>query len=183
MRDTRQEILHFWFDETKPQQWFQSSSDFDSLVRDRFMLTYDMARDGLCDGWQRDAQGCLALCLVLDQFPRNMFRDDLRAFSTDDKARSIAGYAISKGFDQVLPPVRRRFVYLPYEHSEDIIHQRKAVALFETMKKEDPLGYEYAVRHHNVIKKFGRFPHRNTILGRKNTPEEEEYLARPDAGF
>lgn len=179
----RREILHFWFEESSPQQWFQKNDGFDRQIRDRFLVTYEMARDGLCDSWKQDAEGCLALCIVLDQFPRNMFRGDARAFSTDEKALAAARYAISKGFDQLVPPVRRRFLYLPFEHGENIDDQNKAVALFGKMKQDDPLGYDYALRHLEVIEKFGRFPHRNAVLGRKNTPEEEEYLARPDAGF
>ena len=183
MRDTKQEILHFWFRETEPQQWFQKNPDFDNEIRDRFLVTYEMARDGLCDAWRGDAEGCLALCILLDQFPRNMFRGHADAFATDEKALLIAKYAVSKGFDQVLSVIKRRFVYLPYEHSEAIEDQKKSVALFETMKKDDPLGYDYALRHLAVIEKFSRFPHRNAVLGRDNTPEEEEYLAKPGAGF
>ncbi|MCB9996462.1 MAG: DUF924 domain-containing protein [Rhodospirillales bacterium] len=183
MRDTRQEILHFWFEETQPQQWFQKNDDFDQMIRDRFLVTYEMARDGLCDTWQKEAAGCLALCIVLDQFPRNMFRNSADAFATDDKARLVASHALAKGFDQVMPPVKRRFIYLPFEHSEDLEHQKKAVALFDSMKKDDPLGHEYALRHLAVIEEFGRFPHRNKVLGRENTQAEEEYLARPGAGF
>ncbi len=183
MRDSRQEILHFWFEETEPSLWFQQNEQFDSLVRDRFQMTWNMAREGLCDSWNRDADGCLALCIILDQFPRNMFRGRPEAFSTDKKALLIAKYAVSKGFDQVLPPVRRRFIYLTYEHSELLSDQKKAVELFSKMKKDDPMGYEYAQRHFRVIEKFGRFPHRNAVLGRENTPEEQEYLAQPGAGF
>jgi len=183
MRDTKRDILHFWFEETQPQQWFQKNPDFDALIRERFLVTYEMARDGLCDGWRDDAKGCLALCVLLDQFPRNMFRNRPEAFAADAKALLAAKHAISKGFDQILPVIERRFLYLPYEHSEDIADQHKAVALFEAMKDEDPLGYDYALRHLAVIEKFGRFPHRNAALGRDSTPGEEEYLAQPGAGF
>lgn len=183
MRDTKQEILHFWFDETRPAQWFQKSDEFDALIRERFMVTYDMARDGLCDGWNRDAKGCLALCVLLDQFPRNMFRGAPSAFATDVKALLIAKHAVAQGFDQILPVIERRFIYLPYEHSEDLADQKKSVALFEKIQKEDPLGYDYALRHYEVIEKFGRFPHRNAVLGRASTPAEQEYLATPGSGF
>lgn len=183
MRDTKAEVLHFWFVESQPQQWFQKNDAFDQIIRDRFMVTYEMAADGLCDSWQDEAQGCVALCVVLDQFPRNMFRNSAKAFATDEKALLIAKQAVAKGFDLLVPPEKRRFIYLPYEHSESLNDQKKSVALFERMKAEDPLGYEYALRHYEVIEKYGRFPHRNAVLGRINTPEEEEYLARPDAGF
>lgn len=183
MRDTKQEIVHFWFEETEPRQWYQKSDDFDSEIKDRFLTTYEMARDGLCDSWNQDTEGCLALCVLLDQFPRNMFRGSPEAFATDPKALLIARHAVSKGFDQILSVQRRTFIYLPFEHSEDMNDQKKAVELFEAVKEENPLGYEYALKHLEVIEKFGRFPHRNAVLGRENTPEEEEYLAQPGAGF
>lgn len=183
MRDTKAEVLHFWFTETQPQQWFQKNDDFDRAIRERFMVTYDMARDGLCDAWRDDAPGCVALCVVLDQFPRNMFRNDPRAFATDEAALLVAKFAVARGFDKLVTPEKRRFLYLPYEHSESLSDQKKSVDLFAAMKKDDPLGYDYALRHLEVIEKFGRFPHRNAVLGRANTPEEEEYLAQPGAGF
>jgi uncharacterized protein (DUF924 family) len=183
MRDSRHEILHFWFEETEPAQWFQKNETFDAQLRDRFLQTYTMARDGLCDDWKQNAEGCLALILLLDQFPRNMFRDAPEAFATDGKALVAAKFTIARGYDQVLPFARRRFVYLPFEHSENLSDQKRSVQLFETMADEDPLSLEYARRHMRVIEQFGRFPHRNKILGRDSTPEEEAYLATPGAGF
>jgi uncharacterized protein (DUF924 family) len=183
MRDSRHEILHFWFAETEPAQWFQKNEAFDDEVRHRFLATYKMARDGMCDDWKQNAEGCLALILLLDQFPRNMFRDRPEAFATDGKALVVAKFTISRGYDQVLPFVQRRFVYLPFEHSENLADQKRSVQLFETMEDEDPLALEYARRHLKVIEQFGRFPHRNKILGRDNMPEEDEYLAQPGAGF
>lgn len=183
MRDTKEEILHFWFEETSPAQWFQKNDIFDGQITDRFLVTYEMAANGLCDGWSVDPDGCLALCILLDQFPRNMFRNSGRAFATDNKALLIAKHTVSKGFDQILPPIQRRFIYLPYEHSEKLADQKKSVTFFEGMKEEDPVGYDYALRHYDVIERFGRFPHRNKILGRENTQEEEEYLAQPGTGF
>jgi uncharacterized protein (DUF924 family) len=183
MRDYKEEILYFWFEETLPKLWFLKNPDFDQEIKDRFLTIYNMAKDGLCDSWNVDAEGCLALCILLDQFPRNMFRDQAESFQTDGKALLISKHAISKGFDQLLVPMRRRFIYLPFEHSEALNDQKKSVELFSTMKTDDPLGYEYAVKHMEVIEKYGRFPHRNAILGRINSSEEEEYLANPDAGF
>lgn len=183
MRDTRQEVLKFWFEETAPAQWFQKNEAFDSEIRDRFHVTYDMAAKDLCADWARDADGVLALCLVLDQFPRNMFRGSAKAFATDEKALLIAKAAIHKGLDQLLSPIKRRFVYLPFEHSEVLADQKRSVQLFEAMKEADPMGHEYARRHYSVIERFGRFPHRNAILGRENTAEEIAYLAEPNAGF
>ncbi len=183
MRDIKHEILHFWFEETQPQQWFQKNADFDAAIRDRFLTTYRLAADGVCDLWRDEAEGCLALCIVLDQFPRNMFRDTPEAFMTDARALQVARHAIARGFDQTFAPLRRRFLYLPFEHSEAMADQDRSVALFLSMQETDPLGYEYALRHQAVIGQFGRFPHRNAILGRQNTAEEEEYLVLPGAGF
>lgn len=183
MKNSQKDILNFWFEETKPQQWFQTNPEFDAQVTEEFSKAYEMAREGTFDEWKKDADGCLALCLLLDQFPRNMFRGTPQAFATDKQALLIAKHALSKGFDQVLSPVKRRFLYLPFEHSENLADQRRCVELFEKMKDDDPLGYDYALRHLKVIENYGRFPHRNKILGRDNTPEEEEYLAQPGAGF
>lgn len=183
MRDTKHEILHFWFTETRPQQWFLKSDEFDRLIRDRFLVTYQMAKDGLCDSWADDADGALALCIVLDQFPRNLYRNSAEAFSTDEKALRITRLAIRRGFDQMLPPDRRTFLYLPLEHSENIEDQRQSVALFAAMKDVQPIGYEYALRHQDIIERFGRFPHRNAVLGRESTEAEKLYLSQPGAGF
>lgn len=183
MRDTKQEILHFWFVETQPVQWFQINPAFDQLMRERFLTSYQMAQEGLCDGWGAEADGALALCILLDQFPRNMFRALPEAFASDEKARRVAAQAIRNGFDQVLPPLRRRFLYLPFEHSEDPADQMRSVSLFASMKDDDPMGYEYALRHQDIIQRFGRFPHRNAILGRDSTPDEMLYLSQPGAGF
>ncbi|MCL4679360.1 MAG: DUF924 family protein [Alphaproteobacteria bacterium] len=176
MRDTKNEVLRFWFEESQPQQWFQVNEDFDREIRERFLLTCEMAADGLSRHWASDADGCLALCIVLDQFPRNIFRDSPMAYAFDEMALQVAREAIQKGFDQILPPLRRRFLYLPFMHSEKIEDQSRSVKLFESMKKDDPLGYEHALRHRAVIERFGRFPARNADLGRKDTPQERDYL-------
>lgn len=183
MKDSQQDVLDFWFVETVPAQWFQKNDVFDDMIRDRFMAVYDMAKAGLCDAWKQDADGCLALCIVLDQFPRNMFRNQAKAFETDAKALEVAGYAIKKGFDQVLVPLKRRFIYLPFEHSEKLDDQLVNVELFASMQVDDPMGYEYALRHLRVIEQFGRFPHRNMALSRESTPAELTYLGTPGAGF
>lgn len=183
MRDTKLEVLKFWFEETIPAQWFQKNDAFDTEVRERFLVTYDMAAKDLCTDWGRDADGSLALCIVLDQFPRNMFRGTPKAFETDAKALLVARAAIQKGFDLLHSPIKRRFLYLPFEHSEVLADQKRSVDLFKGMKDTDPLGYEYALKHYEVIEKFGRFPHRNTILGRESTEEELKYLNLPGAGF
>ncbi len=131
---------------------------------------------GHCDDWALSADGALVLILTFDQFPRNMFRGKDQAYATDDKALSIAALAIERGFDQVFIPLKRRFFYLPFEHSENIDDQYRSVELFGKMKDDDPLGLEYAERHLRVIEQFGRFPHRNEFLGRESTPAELAYL-------
>ncbi len=176
MKDTKQEILHFWFEEIAPQQWFHVDELFDRQVFELFQVIYGMAKDTLCDHWKQDAEGCVALCLLLDQFPRCMFRGKPESYDTDAKALLTAKYAVSKGYDQLLAPIQRHFIYKCYEHSENQNDQKKCVALFEQIKSDDPLGYEHALRQKDIIEKFGRFPRRNIILGRSNTPEEEAFL-------
>lgn len=176
MRDTRQEIVHFWFEETEPRLWFQRSDEFDSIIKDRFAMTYNMAKDGLCNGWNVDADGCLALCLLLDQFPRRMFRGTAAEFETDERALLIAKQAISKGFDQVLTPEKRFFLYIPFEHSERLSDQKKNLELFKSMQDENPVAHFVAQQRYAVIEKYGRYPERNAALGRENTPEEKAYL-------
>lgn len=182
MRNTLHEVLHYWFDELEPQQWFQSSLAVDEAVRDRFLVTYQMASEGLSHHWADDADGALALVIVLDQFPRHMFRGTTKAFSTDDKALVIAKEAVGKGFDQVLESVKRGFLYLPFQHSENLDDQKRSVELYGKMAKENPAGDMYAKRHLLPIEKFGRFPHRNEILGRESSPEEIEFL-KTNGGF
>lgn len=179
MLNSRYDILDFWFNQTAPQQWFQVSDDFDALVRDRYGVLYHNAASGMIDDWQTDSDGALALCIVLDQFPRNMFRGGPQAYATDKKALLIAKQAIHKGFDIILNPLKRRFLYLPFEHSENLSDQRRSVQLFETMKADDPVGYEHALKHYQVIERFGRFPGRNAALSRSSTEEELEYLKNP----
>ena len=183
MRDLQHEILTFWFEETKPVQWFQKNDDFDELIRSQFDTAYTLARQGILEGWKETPLGCLAYILLLDQFPRNMFRDTAKAFETDPQALEIAKHALDKHFDKTLSPIQKRFIYLPFEHSEDLKDQETSVKLFEKTKKDDPVGYDYAIRHLKIIERFGRFPHRNEILGRKSTPEELTFLKDPDNSF
>ena len=183
MKDLRKDILDFWFVETKAKQWFQVNEDFDNIIKDRYEDAYEKAASGAYDEWKNDSDGALALILLLDQFSRNMFRGTPKAFATDNKALIIAKYAISKGLDQVHAAQKRRFIYLPFEHSENLSDQHRSVELYEKTKDDDPLGYDYAMRHFKIIEEFGRFPHRNKILSRDNTPEEETYLAQIGAGF
>ncbi|MEM8834078.1 MAG: DUF924 family protein [Pseudomonadota bacterium] len=183
MTDIQQDIINFWFEETQPPQWFQKDEKFDQEIQQRFGNAYQQAVTGEFDDWKQTAEGALAFCILLDQFPRNMFRDTPQAFATDAKALAVSKYAVEQGLDQQLEQKKRWFLYLPYEHSEDLADQQKSVDLFAEMKEENPIAYDYAVRHKDVIDQYGRFPHRNKILGRDNTPEEEKYLSQDGAGF
>lgn len=183
MRDSIQDVLHFWFEETAPSQWFQVSDVFDDMVRDRFSGLYNMAVNGVCDGWAREVDGALALVLIFDQFPRNMFRGSPQAFATDDRARQVSRKVIELGFDHLVGLAKRRFFYLPFEHSENLEDQTFSLSLFEKMREEEPLSYDYALRHYKIIERFGRFPHRNEILGRVSTPEELEFITQFGRGF
>lgn len=182
MRDTKYEVLGFWFEETQPQQWFQQNPDLDAAITERFGVTYDMGKDGLCNDWAVDADGALALVILLDQFPRHMFRGTERSFESDERALLIAKQALHKGFDQVLEPVKRGFLYLPFQHSEVLADQKKSVDLFGAMAEQNPAGDMYAKRHLVPIEKFGRFPHRNELMGRESTEEEIEFL-KTNKGF
>jgi uncharacterized protein (DUF924 family) len=187
-----QEILEFWFTKSdeadygkSDKVWFVKDTKFDEEVRSRFLNTYQQAVSGKLNSWQESPLSCLALIILLDQFPRNMFRDQPQAFATDEQALKFAQYAVERNFDQQLLPIQRWFIYLPFEHSENLEDQQKAVALFSTLK-DDPdskSSIDYADRHLEIIERFGRFPHRNKILDRKNTPEEEEFLKQPGASF
>ena len=183
MTDAQSDILKFWFEETVPEQWFQKSSEFDRDITDRFSDHYQSAMAGNYDEWMETAKGCLALVILLDQFPRNMFRDKPEMFASDDKALKIAKYAVAQKFDEHLSLHEKVFLYLPYEHSENLEDQKTSLSLFKETKGEDPTFYDYAQKHYDVIEQFGRFPHRNDILNRDSTGEEKEYLAQPGSGF
>ena len=172
-----QDILDFWFEEVDRSLWFHmKDGSFDVLVKDRYLERYEQARDGTFDHWASEPEGVLALCLLLDQFPRNIFRGKAEAFATDAKILEIVKEAIDKGFDQELEPIKRRFLYLPFEHSEELENQKRSVELFASMKEIDPEGYDYALRHFDIIERFGHFPQRNVALGRDMSNEEQEYL-------
>jgi uncharacterized protein (DUF924 family) len=181
-------ILDFWFGAepgVRRRSWFAGDPGFDREIRDRFADDHRQARAGALDGWQGEAQGCLALILLLDQFPRNMYRGSPEAFAGDGRALAAARNALDRGFDAGMAPERRLFLYLPFEHSEALEDQRRSVALMEGFRDLQGYAdvYEYALRHLRVIERFGRFPHRNAILGRLSTPEELEFLARPGSSF
>ncbi|WP_017315225.1 DUF924 family protein [Mastigocladopsis repens] len=186
------EILEFWFgspnepDYGKPKPfWFSKKPEFDEELQIRFLTDYQKAAAGYLDDWINSSNSCLALILLLDQFPRNMFRDTPQAFATDWEALSAAQHAIALGYDQKLLPVQRWFIYLPFEHSENLEHQRQAVRLFQQLSNdpESTSCIDYAMRHMQVIQRFGRFPHRNEILGRVSTSEEKEFLKQTGSSF
>lgn len=174
---TPSDVVAFWR-EAGPERWFAKDEAFDRQFRERGLALHDAAARGNLDAWGDTPEGALALVLLLDQFPRNAFRDTPRMFATDDKALGVASAAIAAGHDRAIAEDLRTFFYLPFEHSEDPDDQERAVALFT------PLGGEvltYAEIHRDVIRRFGRFPHRNRILGRETTPEEQRFL--DDGGF
>ncbi|KAB8314352.1 DUF924 domain-containing protein [Tolypothrix campylonemoides VB511288] len=187
-------ILDFWFGKKDEEDygknraiWFTKDPDpnFDWEIQARFMEDYEKAAAGKLDQWKETPHSCLALILLLDQFPRNMFRGNPRAFATDPQALSLAQYAIAKGFDWELPKIQRWFIYLPFEHSENLEHQRQAVELFRQLGNDPDSVYmtSSAVQHLEVIERFGRFPHRNAIFRRATTPEEAEFLKQPNSSF
>ena len=186
------EVLDFWFGrEDEPgygefrDAWFRKDAGFDQEVRERFGSLYERAAAGELDGWRGDARSCLALVICLDQFPRNMFRGDGRTHATDAKAVETARYAVERALDRELPPFQRMFVYMPFMHSENLEDQRRSIELFGRLAEKPgaPDVTSYAVGHMEIVERFGRFPHRNAILGRETTPKEAEFLEKPGSSF
>ncbi|MGY6570543.1 MAG: DUF924 family protein [Salinarimonas sp.] len=169
----REEVIAFW-EEAGPEKWFTKDEAFDAQIRERFLATYEAAAAGELAGWAETAHGTLALLILLDQFPRNLFRGDKRTYATDDMALAIAEDAVADGYHQVFKPPMSRFFILPFTHAEDLAAQERSVALNEELGDED--GLKWARHHRDIVARFGRFPHRNAILGRETTPEEEAFL-------
>jgi len=187
-----EEVLDFWFGrEGDPgygefrEAWFRKDPEFDAEVTSRFADLYEQAASGGLDGWREEAASCLALVIVLDQFPRNMFRGDGRTHATDGKALEVSRYAVDNALDRELPAFQRMFLYMPFMHGEDIEDQRRSVELFERLANEPggPDVVSYAVAHRDIVERFGRFPHRNAILGRQTTPEEAVFLTTEGSSF
>jgi uncharacterized protein (DUF924 family) len=172
-RQSAENVVAFWL-AAGPDRWFDADDAFDAEIRDRFGTTYEDAAAGRLSAWQDWPQGALALLIVLDQFPRNMFRHSARCYAADPLARSVARRAIARGFDQRVAMPQRQFFYLPFEHSEELVDQEQAVALMEKTGDADAL--KWAILHRDIIRRFGRFPHRNAVLGRTTTSEEQEFL-------
>jgi uncharacterized protein (DUF924 family) len=202
MIKTAEDVLLFWFGpvgrdgRVAPEvvaSWFTADESFDEQIRDHFDDTLEQAARGELDGWKATPRGRLALVILFDQFSRNMYRGTPRAFAYDAQALALATEGIAAGADAELRPIERVFMYLPFEHAEDLAAQDRAVALCEALQATVPSGdpdaklfagyLDYARRHRDVIAKYGRFPHRNAILGRASTPDEQTYLAQPGAGF
>ena len=175
------EILEFWFGAGGRERWFGGGPELDALIRDRFAATIEAAAAGALDHWVASPDGAVALCVLLDQFPRNAWRGTPRAFACDALARRVAAAAIAAGHDRHLPPERRLFLYLPFEHSEELADQERCCALMAELG--DASWLDYAQRHRAIVARFGRFPHRNAILGRVSTPEEAAFLLEPGSSF
>lgn len=168
------DVLHFWFEELSQQDWFSSSTRVDDKCRSRFGDIYAALKAEPLAPERADARTLLAAVIVLDQFPRNMFRNTPDAYATDADALALARYAVESGKDRSLPQMQRHFLYMPFMHSEDLLAQAQSVRLFNELGLPDVV--KYARHHHDVVERFGRFPHRNVILGRRSTPEELEFL-------
>ncbi|WP_428608143.1 DUF924 family protein [Sedimenticola sp.] len=174
-----QEILDYWFSEPVNSHWFASTPELDQDIGDRFAHIWGLAAEGQLDHWMTSAEGCLALVILLDQFPLNMFRGESKSFQTEAQARAVAGFALKREFDRQLNDVQRAFLYMPYMHSEALADQDLSVELYEKAGLKDNLSF--ARHHREIVRRFGRFPHRNAILGRTSRPEELEYLASDEA--
>ncbi len=175
------QVLAFWFEEIEPAQWFKKDLAFDALIHDRFLALLESAALGELDGWRSTAKGRLAEIIVLDQFSRNAFRDTPRAFAQDPMAVALTQEAISNGALEALDKTERAFLLMPLMHSESRVIHERALALFNQYTPEN--NAEYEAKHKAIIDRFGRYPHRNAILGRESTAEEIEFLKQPGSSF
>ncbi len=193
--DRAEAILRFWFgDPADPQGeygqqrqvWFKKDPAFDATIRQRFLADYEQAVSGALEDWRHAPRTCLALVLLLDQFPRNLFRGSGQSFASDRAALGTAYHALDQSYDQQVLPVERVFFYLPLEHSENLADQDRSVALVRSLHATHPefdSTLDYALRHREVIQQFGRFPHRNELLGRTTTAAEADFLQQPGSRF
>jgi uncharacterized protein (DUF924 family) len=176
---TPDDVLAFWFAPAAAKRWFRSTPAFDAELRSRFEALWQTARDGGLAPWEQTPAGALALVIVLDQLPLNMYRDQPVGYSTEAAAREVAARAIARGFDAGLDDRQKAFLYLPFMHSEELADQDRAVGLFESAGLTDNL--KWARHHRDIVRRFGRFPHRNAILGRESSAAELAWLASPEA--
>lgn len=170
-----EDVLTFWFRESKPAQWYRRSKSFDDEIGARFGAIHQAAATGAFDAWRAKPRTALARIIVLDQFSRNMFRDDRRAFAQDPLALAAAQDAVSRRFDLLFPAKMQAFFLMPFMHAEDLSAQEDSVRHFKT-RQRGAGNLSYAIEHRDIVKRFGRFPHRNKVLGRKSTPAEIQYL-------
>ena len=171
------EIISFWFSEKCKKCWFDSSDELDELIKQNYEKLWQSAAQGDLDDWREQPMSALALVIILDQFPLNMYRDKAESFSTEDKSREIARYAIEKGFHESFADDQKLFLFLPFMHSEDMEDQNISVQLFSDAGMET----KWAEHHRDIVKQFGRFPHRNAALGRKSTEQEITWLSSEEA--
>ena len=184
-------LLDFWFSDRARELWFERDDLFDADIRSNFAGLCGFAREGALAFWEEKPESALALTILLDQCPRNMHRGSPDAFACDPLAREVARRAIGRGFDLATPRDRRVFFYLPFEHSEDLADQERSLELFRAWVETSPPEkradaehqFEYVLRHEEIVRRFGRFPHRNTTLGRASTAEEVEFLKEPRSSF
>ena len=176
------EVLKFWFEDLSPQQWFMQSDQVDTTIRSKFLDLHNKATAGELYNWRKDARGSLAEIIVLDQFSRNLYRDTSKAFAQDGMALVLAQEAIAKGFEEDLSSEQEvQFLHLPFMHSESRVIHERAVELYTALGQE--MNLEFEMKHKAIIERFGRYPHRNRILGRESTQEEIEFLKGPDSSF
>ncbi len=196
-----QAILDFWFAQPANagnnhyrKVWFIKDPEFDNQIRERFSADVEKASVGEYEAWATNLQSAsgsaVALLLLLDQFPRNLYRGSAKSFATDPQALQVAKNMVETGTDKTLPPAYRFFVYVPFEHSEVLADQNRCIELMKQLSADSPDlddglkgGLDYAIRHRDIIKQFGRFPHRNEVLGRQSTPEEIAFLQQPGSRF
>jgi uncharacterized protein (DUF924 family) len=190
MKSLAPEVLQFWFGDDAEHgkahpRWFRKDPAFDARVARRFKRLHREMLDGRHRDWLQEPRSCLARIIVLDQFPRHIYRGEARAFSSDPLALEAAKHLVGQGWDRAMLPVERMFAYLPFEHSESLEDQERACTLCEPLNAfpESADAHRYALAHRGIIRRFGRFPHRNAALGRSSTPEEIEFLKLPGSSF
>ncbi len=172
--DRISEVLSFWYSDEMKKQWFSSTPELDVDIKQKFETLWEEAANHQLDFWMDSAEGCLALCITLDQFPLNMFRSKAKAFDTEQQAVAITKHAIERSFDNDIDDSKVSFLYMPLMHSENMSDQDLSVEIFKLRKLDD--NARFAEHHRSIVEEFGRFPHRNAVLGRENTPHEIDYL-------
>jgi uncharacterized protein (DUF924 family) len=179
METQPEDIIDYWYADRIRPCWFKSTPELDQEIRSKYQPLWEIARQGQCDHWQRTPEGSLALVIVLDQFPLNMFRGQALAFATESQAVAVCLGALDRGFDKQLSKDKLAFLYMPLMHSEDLQHQSLSVQLYEAAGLQE--NARFARHHQQIVEKYGRFPHRNDILGRASSQAELAYLNSPEA--